>query len=190
MKSSLMLTLLFASAPLIALGAETQNPDHDFYTQAAEAGMSEVDLGILAQQKAKDPAVKEFAAKMVNDHTSANAKLEDLATSKSVALPGDLSTAQKATRKTLDMQSAADFDQAYIKNQIDAHQDAIALLKKEIGSGKDPDAKALASSMLPIVEGHLTQVQQLQKSTASSDRMSDRVLDKTADTGSVPNADQ
>ena len=189
-----LMALLIASFPVLALGAEKQNPDHDFYTQAAEGGLAEVDLGKVAEQRATDPSVKQFAAMMVKDHTAANEKLKSLAEQKSVTLPTDLSTAQKSTRKTLEMQSAADFDAAYIKNQIDAHEDTVALLKKEIASGKDADAKAFATKMLPTVQSHLTQVQELQKSTASTtsmpNKMMDKTADKTADKGAMGHANQ
>jgi putative membrane protein len=185
-----LMALLLVGIPVLAFGADKQNPDHDFFTQAAEAGLAEVDLGKLAEKKAADPAVKQFAAEMVKDHSSANDKLKNLAEQKGVTLPSDLTTAQKASRKTLEMQSAADFDQAYIKNQVDAHEDTIALLKKEIASGKDNEAKALAQSMLPIVQGHLQQVQQLEKATAGNDRTPNKMIDRTAETGSVHHADQ
>jgi len=179
--------ILFA-LPILAFAAEQQNPDHDFFTQAAEGGIAEVELGKLAQQRATNPAVQKFAAMMVKDHSAANDKLENLAAEKAVPLPTDLSTAQKSSKKTLEMQSAADFDAAYIKNQVDAHEDTVALLKKEIASGKDADAKALAATMLPIVQGHLEQVQQLQNSIAGAGTMPNKMIDKNADKESLTNA--
>jgi len=177
-----LMTLLIASLPVLALGAEKQNPDHDFYTQAAEAGIAEVEMGKLAQQRAADPSVKEFASKMVKDHDAANDQLKNLAEKKDVNLPTNLSTAQKSSMKTLEMQSAADFDAAYMKKQVDAHEDTIALLKKEIASGKDSDAKALASSLLPTIQKHLEQAQQLQKQTAQNAMPGNKMVDKTANT--------
>ena len=177
-----LIATLFAAVSALAFAADQQNPDHDFFTQAAESGMAEVELGKLAEKRASDPAVKQFASEMVKDHSAANDKLEKLAAQKSVPLPKELSTAQKATRKTLEMQSAADFDAAYIKNQVDAHEDAVALFKKEIASGKDSDAKSLASNLLPTLQNHLEKAQSLQK-TVSQDTMPNRMIDKTADKG-------
>ena len=47
------------------------------------------------------------------------------------------------------------FDQAYIKAMVKGHEDTAALLKKEMTSGQDEDAKAFAKSVLPTVESHL-----------------------------------
>ena len=37
----------------------------------------------------------------------------------------------------------------------DLHEQTVALLKKEIASGQDADAKAFAQSILPTVRAHL-----------------------------------
>lgn len=47
------------------------------------------------------------------------------------------------------------FDKSYIKSQGKAHTKTMALLRKEISSGQDTDAKAFARSILPTVQSHL-----------------------------------
>jgi putative membrane protein len=153
MMKSLCLSILL-SAPL-AVWAADATPDSSFYKNAAEAGISEVDAGNLASEKATDPKVKDFGAMMVKDHSAANDKLKALADSKGVKLPSSASVGQMATQAKLKMLSGDTFDKSYIKGQIKAHQDTIALLKKEIASGQDAEAKAFAQSILPTVRSHL-----------------------------------
>jgi putative membrane protein len=145
---ALMLTL-----PLAALAAS--NPDASFYKNAAEAGIAEVDAGHLAQDKGKSQQVKDFGAMMVKDHSAANEKLQSLASSKSITLPTSASVGQMATKAKLDVLSGDTFDKSYVKGQISAHRDTIALFRKEIGSGQDADAKAFATATLPTVRAHL-----------------------------------
>jgi putative membrane protein len=140
--------------PLAAFGASS-NPDSTFYHAAAEAGVSEVDAGQLAQQKSSDDRIKSFGAMMVKDHSAANDDLKSLASSKNVTLPAHASAMQMAAKAKLDVLSGQTFDKAYIKNQIQAHKDTLALLRKEISSGQDPDAKAFALKILPTVQSHL-----------------------------------
>ena len=144
---------LTAAAPL-ALAAGN-SPDSSFYRALAEGGMTEVDLGKLAQQKSEDPKIKDFAAMMVKDHSAANEKLESLAASKQVPVPRTLGASQMATQTRLESLNAASFDKSYIKSQVKAHEDTVALLEKEISSGQDSDAKAFAQSILPTVQHHL-----------------------------------
>ena len=59
----------------------------------------------------------------------------------------------------LDMLTGETFDKAYVKSQVKAHKDTIALLQKEIANGQDADAKALAQKLLPTVQSHLQAIQ-------------------------------
>jgi putative membrane protein len=145
---ALMLTL-----PMAALAAS--NPDASFYKNAAEGGISEVDAGHLAQDKGNSQKVKDFGAMMVKDHSAANEKLQALASSKNVTLPTTASVGQMATKAKLDVLSGDTFDKSYVKGQIRAHRDTIALFRKEISSGQDDDAKAFATATLPTVRAHL-----------------------------------
>lgn len=149
-----ILCLVICAAPMLAFAADTV-PDSSFYKDAAEAGIAEIDAGNLASEKATDPKLKEFAAMMVKDHSAANAKLQPLATSKGVKWPVSANVGQIATLAKLKLLSGETFDKSYIKGQVKAHKETVALLKKEIASGEDPDAKAFAKSTLPTVRAHL-----------------------------------
>ncbi len=123
--------------------------------------MSEVELGQLAQQKASNPAVKQFGAMMIKDHSAANEKLKALAASKQVSLPDSPSLMQKASKEKLSMMSGDSFDKSYVKGMISDHKDDIKEFQKEISDGKDPQAKAFASATLPTLQMHLQRVQSI-----------------------------
>jgi putative membrane protein len=147
-----LLALLVLAAPLIAMA---DSPDATFYKKAAEGGISEVEAGNLAQSKGDSQKVKDFGARMVKDHTAANDKLKALASSKNIDLPTSSSVGQMATKAKLEVLSGDTFDKSYIKDQVKAHQQTIALFRKEIASGQDPDAKAFAKATLPTLRSHL-----------------------------------
>ena len=141
-----------AAAPL-AFGAD--NPDATFYKKAAESGIFEVDAGNQAQQKANAQPVKDFAAMMVKDHTAENDQLKTLAASKSISLPTSASVGEIAEKGKLDVLMGDTYDKSYIKGQIKAHREALALFKTEIASGQDADAKSFAQQTLPTLKQHL-----------------------------------
>jgi putative membrane protein len=153
------LALVFA-----ATAAFADSPDSSFYKNAAAGGMSEVELGQLAQRKATNPAVKEFGAMMVTDHTAANEKLKALAASKQVGLPDSPSAMQKASKTRLDMMSGENFDTSYVKGMIEDHEADIKEFQKEASEGKDPQAKAFATATLPTLRTHLQKIQAIAKS--------------------------
>jgi putative membrane protein len=148
------LAVILTAAPLVALAA-ANSPDESFYRAAAEGGISEVDLGNLAQERTNDPKIKDFGAMMVKDHSAANDKLKTLASAKGVTLPEHGSIGQTATKAKLKVLSGDTFNKAYIKSQVKAHTETVALLRKEISTGQDADAKAFAQSILPTVRSHL-----------------------------------
>lgn len=141
--------------------AVAESPDSSFMKNAAEGGMSEVELGQLAQQKGTNPAVKDFGAMMVKDHSAANEKLKSLAASKQVSLPDSPSVMQKATKTKLNMLSGDTFDKSYVKGMIEDHKTDIKEFQKEASEGKDPDAKAFAVATLPTLQAHLTKIQSI-----------------------------
>ena len=163
---AIYLSILLISPALVWAAEKT--PDSSFYKNAAEAGISEVEAGKLASEKATDTKVKDFAAMMVKDHTAANDKLKDIASGKGVTLPTTASVAQMASQAKLKVLSGETFDASYIKAQIKAHQETAALLKKEIASGGDAEAKAFAKTTLPVVQAHLKAIREIAASKGLS----------------------
>jgi putative membrane protein len=151
-----MIAALMIAAPLAAFAAS--NPDAAFYKNAAEAGIAEVEAGKLAQDKSGSQKVKDFGAMMVTDHSAANDKLKALASSKDITLPSSSSVGQMANKAKLDVLSGDTFDKSYIKGQLKAHREAVALFKKESTTGQDSDAKAFAAATLPTLRSHLKAV--------------------------------
>src|SRR6185312_6141864 len=154
-----ILTLLIMAVPVIAWSADS--PDQSFFKHAAEGGMSEVEAGNLAQSKGSSAAVKDFGAMMVKDHTAANDKLKSIATSENISLPSSPSTGQMAAKAKLEVLSGATFDKAYIKGQIKAHKQTVALFKKEVASGQDAQAKSFAQETLPTIRTHLKKIREI-----------------------------
>jgi putative membrane protein len=154
---------------LAASAAVADSPDSSFYKSAAEGGISEVELGQLAQQTASNPAVKDFGAMMVKDHSAANEKLKALAASKQVSLPDSPSMTQKAFKTKLNLLSGDSFDKSYIKGMIEDHKEDIKEFQKEVSEGKDPQARAFASATLPTLQMHLQKIQSIAASAGIKD---------------------
>src|ERR1700712_4651376 len=64
-----------AAGPALADEAELAGQDTQFLAKAIISGRGEVELSQIAAQKALQPQVKQFAERMVKDHTAANDQL-------------------------------------------------------------------------------------------------------------------
>lgn len=131
----------------------------DFVADAATGGMMEVELGNLAQQKAKNQRVKDFGKMMVDDHTQANNNLKDIASRKNITVPAAITDDQKKEMDKLSKKSGADFDKAYVDMMVEDHKKDIAAFKKATGNVGDNDIKNFATSTLPTLQKHLDSIQ-------------------------------
>ncbi|KRR27628.1 DUF4142 domain-containing protein [Bradyrhizobium retamae] len=149
------------SAPGIPAPHQTNAQDQLFAQQAVIGGMAEVALGKLADRKAHNRAVAEFAGVMIQDHGKANEKLASLAGSARIPLPNEPDAEHKAVHARLERLSGAQFDVAYLEAQVQDHQKTAQLLQWEINSGQDAQLQRFASETLPIVLRHLRMAQDL-----------------------------
>ena len=125
-----------------------------FVTEAARGGMAEVELGKLALVRAQDPDIREFAQRMVDDHSRANAELKQLAQSKNWKLPTGLTTKQQMTYNSLHDKAGTDFDREYAKLMMKDHDHDVKMFEKYSEHGADADLKSFASNTLPTLRDH------------------------------------
>lgn len=136
--------------------------DRQFILDAAQGGMAEVSLAQLATQRATSAALKQYAQRMITDHTRANQELSRLATQKGVTPPPDMGPKYTAVRARLSQLSGANFDRAYISEAgINGHLESEAVFLRQIQLGQDPNLKAFAAKTLPIVQMHLKMAREL-----------------------------
>jgi putative membrane protein len=159
------------SASSTASASSVPATDKKFIREAAEGGMAEVELGRLATEKASNEDVKKFGERMVNDHSKANDELKQIASSKGVDLPNDLSAKDKMLKERLSKLSGDSFDKAYMQNMVKDHRKDVAEFTKESRSASDPEVKQFAGKTLPTLKEHLQKAESIApsaKTTASS----------------------
>jgi putative membrane protein len=129
--------------------------DRTFADDLARANIAEIDLGRLAQQKGVTAGVKDFAARMVRDHTQLDNELKSWAQDNGVMLPTTMSAADMAEQQKLASLSGNAFDQAYMETMLSDHQHDIQTVQREAEHVTNPQVKQLASRTLPVLEDHL-----------------------------------
>ncbi len=153
-------------------GIQRKVDDRAFVRDAAMGGLTEVTLGKLAAEKGSTDAVKQFGQRMVDDHTKANEELKKIATAQSLSIPDSIDKKHQSRVDKLSKLTGAEFDRAYIKDQLKDHQQDVREFQDEAQNGSDAAVKDFAGKTLPTLQEHLAMVKELnkEKKTATADR--------------------
>ena len=134
------------------------------------ANQVDIDAGKLATTKARAKEVKAFAQQMITDHTGVNKQATDLVTKLKVKpeendTSKSLKSSGQETLSKLNGLKGADFDKAYIDNEVAYHQTVLdALDKTLIPNAKNDELKNLLVKVRPAFVAHLDHAKQIQSS--------------------------
>jgi putative membrane protein len=137
----------------------------DFVTLAAQSDMLEIESSKLALTKADSAKTKQFADKMIKDHTATSTELKSLVAGGKVAasLPPTLDKAHQEKLDKLNKLTGRDFTNEYDNMQVAAHKDAVSLFERYSKEGDNAELKAFAAKHLPHLQEHLKMAQALDK---------------------------
>jgi putative membrane protein len=164
-----VLPVLFL-APAMAFAQGKAPSDPQIAGIVVTANQIDIDAGKLAKAQSKTKEVQDFAQQMITDHTAVNkqaaalakklgVKPEDSDTSKSLK-----QAAADATKKLKGLKGAQ-FDQAYIDNEVAYHQQVLdAIDKVLIPSAQNAELKALIVKVRPAIATHLEHAKHIQAS--------------------------
>lgn len=137
------------------------------------ANTSELEQAKIAKSRAKNKAVKDFAAMMVKDHTdmikSGDAVLKKAGIeAKDNEISAHMTDEAKTTLEKLKgTAKGADFDRAYIDAQVNAHTQVLESIDKQLMPNvQNADLKAELERARPKVEAHLGHAKEIQTSLA------------------------
>jgi putative membrane protein len=137
--------------------------DRMFVKNALEGGMAEVQLAQLTLQKSNNDLVKQFAQKMIDDHTKLNEQMKPVAQQLGVQAPTQISKKDSKTIAKMQGLSGSAYDQAYIQDMVKDHKKDLSDFQMEASSGSDPTVKDAANQGSHMIAQHLQLVQQLAK---------------------------
>ncbi len=167
---ALLLSTLTLLASYAIWAAAARPSDPQIAAIVVAANQVDIDAGKLAESKAHSQQVKDFAARMVTDHTGVNKSATELVqklhvtpesnpTSEALQQQGEQNLA--ALRKL----SGSAFDKAYIDHEVSYHQSVLdAVDNTLIPSAQNAELKALLVKVRPAFVDHLQHARQIQSS--------------------------
>lgn len=136
---------------------------------AVTANQNDIEYAKIAVKKATSKDVKQFAQTMINDHQAVIDAAVALANKLGVTPEDNPTTQALLDRKAKDLEmlnntkKGADFDKAYINNEVDYHKFAIDAVKNVlIPNATNAELKSLLQSAVPNFETHLQHAEMLQ----------------------------
>jgi len=124
-----------------------------FLRKAAVGGIMEIEAAQIAKTNAKSQQVKDFAAKMLVDHTKANSSLKALAIDKKVITPDGLTAEDQLHLAEMKKMTGDAFDKHYMNMMVTDHDKTVALFKQGM-ENTDAALKTWATENLAIIESH------------------------------------
>ncbi len=128
----------------------------------------DIDYGKIALSKSKNKQVREFAQRMVTDHTAVQKGAGDLAAKLGVT-PEANETSKGLTdgginvKAQLNKLKGKDFDKYYIDNEVAYHTLVVSATENTLIPGaQNEELKATLVSVLPLFKKHLEHAQQIQ----------------------------
>ena len=135
--------------------------DMGFVREAASGNLMEIQLGQLAQNKASNPAVKQFAQRMVADHNNLQNQLTSVASSGGQSFTPTMDSRHQNQINRLQGLSGAEFDRDYMSLMIRAHQRDVNNFQTQSQSANSAQVRTLATNSLPVLQQHLSLAQQV-----------------------------
>ena len=137
--------------------------DSDFMVKAASCNNAEIQIGKLASSRSDSPNVKDFAARLVEDHQSAYDRLAELFKNRKIGVAAGLEKPTKDELSRLGGLRGTEFDRAFLKHMIDEHKKAISVFENQIKKGKEQEVTDYAKRTLPELQKHLKRAEELAK---------------------------
>jgi putative membrane protein len=160
MKKSTLFVVLLALMAFFRTAAQNKSNDTTaryFIIQASIGNLQEIAMARVAAEQATNPEVKAFASRMIIDHGKVEAQLMQLIQSRGYNIPQE---AIEAPVEDLMLKNTPsnDFDRVYVHMMVPGHRETVSLFEKYALTGKDPDARAFAQQVLPVLKEHLNAI--------------------------------
>ena len=181
----------FVALSFVALAAascsQTQQTSETAVDSTAQAAITDADIvaifnaandadikyGEQAKSKARSQRVKDFADRMIQDHTAAKNEASHLAETLSLSVQDNetsrsIASTNDAMRDSLGKLEGADYDKAYIDNEVAVHEQVLAALDNTlIPNAQNAELKTLLERVRPTIQSHLDHAKQMQSASAS-----------------------
>lgn len=135
-------------------GTTVNTVDRTFINTVGHGNAAEIQASRLALKKSSDSKVRSIASMLIQQHGQAQQALLQLGPKVNVPVPTSPDPSQRAMYRRLSRLSGSAFDKAYMKGQVSAHYQTLALFKKEMANGNDTLVHSYAQQYITDIQNH------------------------------------
>ncbi|MDC7788709.1 DUF4142 domain-containing protein [Rhodoplanes sp. TEM] len=139
-------------------------PAAEFVQRAAVSNLFEIQSSRLADTKARNEQVRQFAQRMIEEHGQAGQRLRSAAQNQSI--PDALDQQHTQMIQELQNASGSGFDRRYVDMQVKAHEQAVSLYESFVRGGEEGQLQQFARQTLPTLRDHLQSARQIEQGIA------------------------
>ncbi|MER7397645.1 DUF4142 domain-containing protein [Streptomyces sp. NPDC000151] len=152
-------TTAAAAAPATATATSSRPTDGAFLRTVHQGNLAEIAAGRDAGTNATTRCVKRLGATLVRDHRRLDRDITALADKLHVRLPGSPSAEQRhALADVQAKKGTRAYDRAWLRMESSDHVKTLALIGRELRTGRNSEVKAAARKARPVVARHLAAV--------------------------------
>jgi len=158
------------------ISAEMTTTTKGFVSAAAATDIYEVEAAKLALNRTKSNKVRQLAEAMITAHTRTTKELKTIVAEEKldVILPDKLDVRHQTMIDDLRGVKLVDFDERYVGQQIDTHNEALILMRGYHSSGDNVALKKFAGNVENAVKKHLGMAERLNKSIEAMEEKSEK----------------
>jgi putative membrane protein len=135
---------------------ENLRPDMEFIRDALADNFLAIRMAELAQRKAQNREVRQYAEKAISDHTSMQNQWVTLGANNGITLKPGMGKRHKKKADRLEKLSGREFDRAYMTTEVQSHQDYVEYFSKEGRATHSSQVRNKAANDLRILERQLS----------------------------------
>jgi putative membrane protein len=143
--------------------ASTGSSSKGILSQIHQADLREIAIAKMANEKAASDEVRQYAAQLIADDTSADRSVAEVAQKLNVHLSDTVATRHQSAQSKLNSATGADFDKQFLQQISAEHGRLIASLKQQQQNTSNDDVEALIEKILPIFQQQQQLAQMLMK---------------------------
>lgn len=151
-----------------SMDATAPRNDAEILTLVSHSNSAEIASSKLALEQAQNAQVKAFAQDMIKAHTAMEQEGSKLGATLGVGTANTDKAEDKREDTAEDLDELrearnAQFDKAYMKFQVEAHEKTLKMLQDQQEKAQNAELKAMITRAIPQVQAHLTRAEQLRK---------------------------